>query len=190
MRKVLVVLFLGFVFLASASYSAYGEMQGCQRRNEGMMTRRAIIPRRMGMPGAGLRMIMAFKGLGLNEQQKDSIRKIGFGLMKEAVRKRADIKVARIELREVLQKDHVDMSAVESKLKQIASLQTDLRLSFIRAREEIKSKLTPGQRLKFRKNMRRWMLMQTGRCGCMAGNMGKMVFRDGDAGIGQPGFAR
>ncbi|MDA8388571.1 MAG: periplasmic heavy metal sensor [Nitrospiraceae bacterium] len=143
MGKILAVWFLGFMLLASAAYGAQAPMPGCSCLNEGMCQRR------MGM---------VVRGLGLNEQQKDSIKKIGFGLMKEAVRKRADIAVARIELRELLQKDNVDMGAVGAKLKQIASLQTGLCMSRIKAMEEIKSKLTPEQRLKFRKDMTVWRM--------------------------------
>jgi len=58
--------------------------------------------------------------------------------------------VARIDLRDILHKDQVDMNAAETTLKKMASLQTDLRLSHIKAMEEIKTKLTPEQRKQFK----------------------------------------
>jgi Spy/CpxP family protein refolding chaperone len=53
----------------------------------------------------------------------------------------------------MLHKDSVDLQAVEAKLKQIESLKTDLHLSMIKAREEIKAKLTPEQRKKLKSMM-------------------------------------
>jgi Spy/CpxP family protein refolding chaperone len=166
MRKVLVVMFTGFMLFIASAYNVYAEMPGCAGRTEGGMHMH------MGERGGG--MWMVFKGLDLNEQQRGEIRAIRSATMKEAIKKRADIKVARIELRELLQKDSVDMNAVEGKLKQIASLQTDLRLSMIKAMQEMKSKLTPEQRAKLKENFRKHMVWKhEGRHGCICGK-GKM----------------
>ena len=64
------------------------------------------------------------------------------------IQKRADIKIAKIELRERLHKDSVDMSAVESQVKKIEGLKTAMMLDAIKVHEEIKAKLTPDQRKK------------------------------------------
>ncbi|MDA8162849.1 MAG: Spy/CpxP family protein refolding chaperone [Desulfobacteraceae bacterium] len=174
MKRILAAMFAGFLFLAAASYSAYAEMRGCMCRSEGMMHHPG------GMTGAGPGIRQAFRGLGLGEQQKTAIKGIGFKLMKEAVRKKADIRIARIELRELLQKDKVDMAAVEAKLKQIADLQTSLRLSKIKAMEEIKADLTPAQRQKFRENFRRLIWMHKDHQGCMCDmGRGKMCLHAG-----------
>jgi Spy/CpxP family protein refolding chaperone len=148
MRKVLVIVFMGFMLLMASAYNVYAEMPGCAARAEG----------RMHMGERGDRMWMVFKGLDLNEQQKSEIRDIRNVTMKETIRTRADIQVARIELRELLQKDNVDMDAVGGKLKQIASLQTELRLLHIKAMQEIKSKLTVEQRAKLKENFGKHMI--------------------------------
>lgn len=88
--------------------------------------------------------------LDLNEKQKSEVKEIRQKVMKEMIRKRADEQVAFIELRELLDKDPVDLKAVETKLKQIETLKTEMHLSLIRATEEIKTKLTPTQRKKFK----------------------------------------
>jgi len=87
--------------------------------------------------------------LGLDEKQKAEVKEIRNRVMKETTRKRADERIAGIELRELLDKDPVDMKTVETKLKQIESLRTDIRLSHIQAMEEVKAKLTPEQKKKF-----------------------------------------
>jgi Spy/CpxP family protein refolding chaperone len=88
--------------------------------------------------------------LGLDEKQREAVREIKSRVMKDTIRKRADLEVARIDLRDLLHKDQVDMSAAETTLKKMASLQTDIRFSHIKALEEIKTKLTPEQRKKFK----------------------------------------
>jgi len=89
-------------------------------------------------------------GLNLDEKQKAEIKEIKSRVMKENIRKRADLHLARIELKDLLDKETVDMKAVETKLKQIEAGKTEVRLSHIRAREEVKSLLTPEQRKKFK----------------------------------------
>ncbi len=87
-----------------------------------------------------------FTVLNLDEQQKKSIREIKSTIIKETIRKMADIQIARIELQDLLARDPVDMKAVEAKVKQIGMVRTDMHLAHIRALEEIKSKLTAEQR--------------------------------------------
>jgi Spy/CpxP family protein refolding chaperone len=88
--------------------------------------------------------------LALNEKQKAEVKEIRNRVMKETIRKMADERIAGIELKELLDKDPVDMKTVETKLRQIESLRTDIRLSHIKALEEVKAKLTPEQKKKFK----------------------------------------
>lgn len=81
--------------------------------------------------------------------------------MTNMIRKKADLKVARLELRELLHKEPVDMGAVESHAKKIESLRTSTLLDGIKSREEIKSKLTPEQRKKLKE-----LMNQRRRSGC------------------------
>jgi Spy/CpxP family protein refolding chaperone len=97
----------------------------------------------------------AFKQLDLTDAQKTAIHEIRSSLKKDMIQKRADIKIARIELRERLHKDSVDMSAVESQVKKIEGLKTAMILNAIKAREEIKAKLTPEQRKKLAELMQK-----------------------------------
>jgi len=94
------------------------------------------------------RMMHAFKQLDLSEAQKSAIHGIRISLKKDMIQKRAEMKIARIELGEQLRKDTVDMSAIEAQLKKVESLRTSMKLSAIKARVEIKNKLTPEQRKK------------------------------------------
>ena len=50
-----------------------------------------------------------------------------------------------IELRELLEKNTVDLNADGMKLKQIAAIKTESQLIFIKSMEKMKAKLTPEQ---------------------------------------------
>lgn len=124
-----------------------------------------------GCEGGQHHMFM-FKKLGLNDQQKAAIRAIHFRTMKEMVQKKADIKVAKIELREILTKDPVDMAAAEAAVKKIENLRAEKTMMHIKAMEEIKSNLNADQKKQFTEMMMHWMMMHKmmkrggGECGC------------------------
>jgi Spy/CpxP family protein refolding chaperone len=101
-----------------------------------------------GMGTAGDHMLVKLKSLGLDAKQMDEVKAVHFSAMKEIIKKRADIKVARIELREILGRDQVDLRAAEAKVRQIEALRGDLRMMRIRALEEVKGKLTREQKIK------------------------------------------
>jgi Spy/CpxP family protein refolding chaperone len=94
------------------------------------------------------RMVQSLRQLNLTDTQKTAIHEIRISAKKNMIQERADLKIAKIELGEQLHKDSVDMSVVEAQLKKIESLRTAMKLDAIKARAEIKNKLTPEQRKK------------------------------------------
>jgi Spy/CpxP family protein refolding chaperone len=99
-----------------------------------------------GMPGLQHPPGLPFQILNLDEKQKEALREIENIVAKELIRKGADEQIAEIELRELLDKNTVDLNAVETKLKQIATIKTESQLILIKSIEKIKAKLTPEQR--------------------------------------------
>ncbi len=89
------------------------------------------------------------KALGLDEKQKEAVQSIHFRTKKDMIRLRADEQVAEIELREILSKDPVDLKAAEAAVKKIEGMKSEMKITHIKAKEEIKSNLTPEQRKKF-----------------------------------------
>ena len=106
-----------------------------------------------GMPELKHPHWLHFHSLNLDEKQKEALREIENSVAKELIRKRADEQIAEIELRELLEKDAVDLNAVETKLKQIATIKTETQLIVIKSMEKMKEKLTSEQR-EMLKNMR------------------------------------
>ena len=148
MKRLLVaVLSVGTLLFATSSYS-FAEMckqdhgqgpagMGMHRYERGSMERKHHFSKMLA-------------GLGLDEKQKESVKEIRSRVEKETVRKKAEIQVARIDLRGLLSKDQVDMAAVESILKKTAALHTEIRLAHIKSMQEIKAVLTPEQRNKWK----------------------------------------
>ncbi len=102
----------------------------------------------MGMPQPSQLVRMLKAELGLSDEQAKQLTQIFSQATKAGIKQRADIRIAELELRELLEADPVDMGQVEGKLKAIEGLRTTLRLSLIKAHEQAKGVLTPEQRQK------------------------------------------
>src|SRR5271169_5834649 len=99
MRK-LTVLFIALLFIMGISGASYAE----EKKDGGMPGHTSSYGR--GCGGQHSHMFM-FKKLGLDDKQREAIRAIHLKTKKEMIRKVADIKVAKIELMEILSKDPV-----------------------------------------------------------------------------------
>ncbi len=180
MRKSLIGL-IGFIFIAALALNAHAEMPccmdgpgECMQGGMGGMTH-GDMDMMQGM--GGMRgMMMAddhpvwkhLMTLGLDDKQKDALKTLRSKTMKDMARKRADKQIAGIELKDLLDKDPVDMKAVEASVKKNESLRSEMFLAHIRMHEDIKAILTPEQRKRLKE------MMETGHgpgCGMMGGMM-------------------
>jgi len=142
MRKLAAIVAAVSIFAMAAF--AYGDM-GDHRMGAGMMCGCGMDGQRME---AQHNMSKHLMKLNLDEQQKVLIGEIKSRMMKETIRKTADMHIVQIELKELLSQDPMDMKAVEAKVKQLEIMRTEMHLSHIRAMEDIRTKLTPEQRKK------------------------------------------
>jgi Spy/CpxP family protein refolding chaperone len=181
MRKSLISIFLGSIFITALAMNAHAQqMCGCGDgygggMRDGMMECRGH--QGMGMMhGMGGGMMMDdghplwkyLMNLGLDEKQIDALKALRSRTMKDMIKKRADKQIAAIELKDLLDKDPVDMKAVEASMKKNEALKTEMFLAHIKAREEMKSILTPEQR----KRLKEMMKTACGvGCGMMGGDM-------------------
>ena len=99
-----------------------------------------------GMAGMHHRLWRYIMGLDLDQNQKAQIMKIRTDLMKKMIRKRADLRIAGLELRGLVHADKVDMKKVETKVKEIEGLRSSMLLAGIEALESVKAQLTAEQR--------------------------------------------
>jgi len=154
MKKLAVI--VAAVSVVALAVLAYGDMGG-----------RGMGPGMMGgcgmdgqMMGAEHHMSKHLMGLNLDEQQKTLTGEIKSRMMKEMIRRSADMRIVQIELKDLLRQDPVDMKAVEAKVKQLEMMRTEMHLSHIKAMEDIKTKLTPDQRKKLREMMEAGPMME------------------------------
>jgi Spy/CpxP family protein refolding chaperone len=176
MRKSMISIFFGIIFIAALALTAQAQMCGCMGGKGGGMQEGCMMEG-MGhqgmMHGMGGGMMMnddhpmwkLLMSLGLDNKQKDALKTLRSKTMKDMAKKRAEMQIAGIELKDLLDKDPVDMKAVEASVKKNESLKMDMFLGHIKAREEMKSVLTPDQRKRLNE------MMEAGRgAGCgMAG---------------------
>ncbi len=106
----------------------------------GMMGQRAMPGPRFGRGGAWSShegplitiMLEHKQELGLTLDQERKLRDLRTEFAKESERRSADIRVAEIELDSLLEQDRWDLAKIEPKVKQITTLQGDLRLARIK----------------------------------------------------------
>lgn len=93
--------------------------------------------------------------LGLSADQADQLKKLRDLGRKQAIRQRADLAIARIELEEAMDAPTVDDKVVAARLKAV----TDLQAASLKARTDqrlaMRRLLTPEQQEKMRQLMRR-----------------------------------
>ena len=138
MKRVSSCLILSFLILFIASQLSYAEPNGPINKMEKEFHDECPPPMIQPMP--------YLQSINLDEKQKEALRDIESSFTKELIRKRADEQIAEIELRDLLKNDTVDLSTVEKKLKQIATIKIETQVIFIKAIEKMKTKLTPEQR--------------------------------------------
>lgn len=94
-------------------------------------------------PGA---MLLKFKDeIGLTSEQVDKIEKITNGFQETAIKKQADIKVKGLKVRSYLKEEQVDRKKMESMIREIAKMKTDMQIDRMNYLLDLKDLLTPEQ---------------------------------------------
>lgn len=96
--------------------------------------------------------------LKLTPEQKEEIRNLQLNFEKEKIRLKADLKVARLELKELLREDKPVKNEVYRKIEQMGDLRVKLQKNRVDKRLAIKEILTPEQleKLQTLKHKRLW----------------------------------
>jgi len=83
--------------------------------------------------------------LGLTADQEQKLRQIRTEATKDLIRRTAELQVAEIDLETLLEQPTWDLPAIETKVRQIATLRADRRLSRLRSLAAGRALLTPEQ---------------------------------------------
>jgi len=88
--------------------------------------------------------------LGLSSTQVQALERLRGEFQKQAIRAEADLRVAEMDLGQLLSAEPADMSAVEPKIREIEKRRADLRLARVRTVESGRALLSADQREKLR----------------------------------------
>ena len=113
--------------------------------------RMRLMHHRMGREATELRhMERLVQQLGLSDEQQRQVRPLLLNYAKEAIRDRADIAVARLEIRQLLSANLPNLSQVKDMLQNIAAKEAQLRFDRITTMQDIRKLLTPEQQEQWR----------------------------------------
>jgi Spy/CpxP family protein refolding chaperone len=84
-------------------------------------------------------------GLGLTPEQKEKIRSIAFEGKKEHIQLQADLKIANLELRELMMQEKLDKAKINRKLDEIGALRTKLEKAKVDRLMTLRDVLTKEQ---------------------------------------------
>lgn len=97
------------------------------------------------------------EGLELTDEQVASLKAIKMDFMKGEIQKETDLKLAELELKELMSADKLDMPAVEKKIKAIHGMKADKKIAHLQAFEKAKGVLTPEQMQKYGEHHKKMM---------------------------------
>lgn len=94
--------------------------------------------------------------LGLTEDQVNKITPIHREMQKKAIRYKSDVKIAQIELKEIMEVKDFDLEKASAQVKKIEDIKTAHHLEMLKSMKEVRSILTDEQF----KNMKKMMHME------------------------------
>jgi Spy/CpxP family protein refolding chaperone len=93
---------------------------------------------------------MMMRELNLTPEQQDKMKAARDREQRKAIQARADIQMAQLDLRKLMEADKPDSKAIESQVDKIAGLRAGLQKSHIATMLEFRASLTPDQQKKLR----------------------------------------
>ncbi len=134
---------------AGGAFADGGESHGKGIRRHGMRANFSRPGHRHGM--RRMRHLgMMKEALGLTDDQVVKIKDIHTEARKTGIKVRAGIRVARIEMRQLMRAEKVDRASLDRKIKEISALRKKMMRHRVDTRLKVHAVFTPGQRKKAR----------------------------------------
>lgn len=96
--------------------------------------------------------------LGMTDDQIAKLKPLHTGMQKQQARFKADLKIAEIELKEIMEVKDFDLDKATAAVKKIAEIKTNHHLEMLQAMKQVRTLLTEDQF----KNMKKMMPMKSG----------------------------
>lgn len=90
------------------------------------------------------------KELGLSGEQIESLERLGLDVLRDGIRRQAELAIAQLELSALLDRapdEPIDVKSAEAKIQDVERLRSELAVLMVRAVEAAKNQLTPEQRV-------------------------------------------
>jgi Spy/CpxP family protein refolding chaperone len=154
MKKVLLMVCLAAVFATPA----FSQMKDMPMEHKGPGHMETCSMCNMGGHGEGMGDMMGTcldhaDKLGLSEDQMSKIKPIHRELQKKMIRFDADIKIAQIEMKEIMGIKDFDLEKATAQVKKIEDLKTAQHIEMLKSMKEVRSILTDEQFKKMQKMM-------------------------------------
>jgi len=109
-----------------------------------------------GGPGRGLRAHRTemMRGLDLSREQRDKIAELRERRQRAAIRGRADLETASLDLHKLMRAENPDRAAIGRQIDRMAQLRAEMQKGRVNAMLDMRAVLTPDQREKARERMR------------------------------------
>jgi Spy/CpxP family protein refolding chaperone len=91
--------------------------------------------------------------LNLTDEQQAQIRKLHVDFQKKEIQNEAKIRLARLDLSQMMLLDKPDRAAIEKTIREIGSIQTDTKLARVDQMLAVRNLLTPEQLKTMKQNM-------------------------------------
>ncbi len=128
-------------------------MHGGMRTRRGGMSGRPMMNRRMAV---GMRLKMA--QLDLTDAQRDKLRALHEANARKGVQRRADMQLARMDLRKLMRADKPELGAINAQIDKLTRLRADGMKSAVETRLQARAVLTAEQLKSLRTPMRPMMM--------------------------------
>jgi Spy/CpxP family protein refolding chaperone len=154
MKKVL----LSLLFIVVFAVPAFSEMGDMPMRGHGGGHGQMMEMDHMDMMGGDMMFLEHADKMGLTDDQMAKMKTLHRDMQKKQIRSNADLKLAEIELKEIMEVKDFDLGDAKSAVKKIGDLKTDQHLEMLKAMKEMRDILTDEQF----KNMHKMCMMKMG----------------------------
>ena len=148
MKKIVFALLLTIVFAVPAFSQMDMPMKG-HGEGQGQM---------MGMGGMDMMCMEHAKKMGLTDDQMEKMKPLHREMQKKQIRSKADLKIAEIELKEIMEVKDFDLDKATAAVKKIEDMKTARHLEMLKAMKDMRAILTDEQF----KNMQKMCMMKMG----------------------------
>jgi len=154
MKKVLLSLLLIVVF----AVPAFSEMNDMPMKGHGEGHGQMMERGNMDMMGGDMMFMEHANKMGLTDDQMAKMKPLHSEMQKKQIRSKADLKIAEIELMEIMEVKDFDLDRATSAVKKIEDIKTAQHLGMLRAMKDMRAILTDEQF----KNMQKMCMMKMG----------------------------